>query len=219
MFSDINAESIRRLTEAKSIIMLIRNEDLIQSLNLDSKVHKGTFFVLLYGALEYTITAAVQRSINLLNEKQYDIHVLKPTLYSLIFNNECNAIMDARDKKWTKRYELFYQLGGAKIANNIEDCLFPTSIGNIKYNQLESIWNTFGINLPVVTDARIKGRLAILADNRNAIAHGRELASVIGGRYTVSEIENIYNDISTYCSYIITIFEDYIANEIYLIGH
>ena len=51
------------------------------------------------------------------------------------------------------------------------------------------------------------------------IAHGRELASVIGGRYTISEIECIYNDINTYCSYIITVFEDYITNEMYLIGH
>ena len=218
MFSDINAESTRRLTEAKSLVLLIKNEDLMRSLNLDSKVHKGAFFVLLYGALEYTITAVVQRCISILNKRQYDIHALKPTLYSLIFHKECNAIMDARDKKWTKRYELFSQLGGTKIAN-IEYCLFPTSIGNIKYSQLESIWNTFGITHDVVTDVKIKGRLAALADNRNAIAHGRELASVIGGRYTISEIECIYNDINTYCSYIITVFEDYITNEMYLIGH
>lgn len=218
MFSDINAESTRRLTEARSLVLLIRNEELIQSLNLDSKVHKGVFFVLLYGALEYTITAAVQRCISILNRKQYDIHTLKPTLYSLIFHKECNAIMEARDKKWTKRYELFSQLEGNKIAN-IDDCLFPTSIGNIKYNQLESIWNTFGITRDVVTDVKIKGRLAALADHRNAIAHGRELASVIGGRYTISEIDSIYNDISKYCSYIITVFEDYIMNEMYLIGH
>lgn len=218
MFSDINAESTRRLTEAKSLILLIKNEDLIQSLNLDSKMHKGVFFVLLYGALEYTITAVVQRSISILNKKQYDIHKLKPTLYSLIFHNECNAIADAKDKKWTKRYELFSQLEGSKIAN-IDDCLFPTSSGNIKYNQLESIWNTFGITRDVVEDVIIKGRLIALAEHRNAIAHGRELASVIGGRYTISEIESIYNDISTYCSYIITVFEDYIIDETYLISH
>jgi hypothetical protein len=38
MFSDINAESTRRLTEAKSLVLLIKNEDLMRSLNLDSKV-------------------------------------------------------------------------------------------------------------------------------------------------------------------------------------
>ena len=44
---------------------------------------------------------------------------------------------------------------------------------------------------PVVNEDKMKGRLSTLANNRNAIAHGRELASVIGGRYTISEIENI----------------------------
>jgi hypothetical protein len=40
MFSDINAESTRRLTEAKSLVLLIKNEDLMRSLNLDSKAIK-----------------------------------------------------------------------------------------------------------------------------------------------------------------------------------
>lgn len=110
MFSDINAESTRRLTEAKSLVLLIKNEDLMRSLNLDSKVHKGAFFVLLYGALEYTITAVVQRCISILNKRQYDIHALKPTLYSLIFHKECNAIMDARDKNGLKDMNYFLSL-------------------------------------------------------------------------------------------------------------
>ena len=55
MFSDINAESTRRLTEAKSLVLLIKNEDLMRSLNLDSKVHKGAFFVF---CLLYTSDAA-----------------------------------------------------------------------------------------------------------------------------------------------------------------
>lgn len=216
MFSDINSESTRRLTEAKSLIILIKNEELIRSLNLESKTYKGAFFVLLYGALEYTITAVVQRCINILNEKQCDIHTLKPTLYSLIFHNECNAIMEARNKKWTKRYELFSQLKGEKIAH-IEDSLFPTSLGNIKINELTSIWNTFGITHDVITKPPIIGRLSTLADHRNAIAHGRELASTIGGRYTTSELEKFYDDISEYCSYIISVFEDYTNNEDFLI--
>ena len=212
MFSDINSESIRRLSEAKSSLVLIRNEETIHHLSIDIKIHKGVFFVLLYGALEYTITASVQRCIVILNNRSYDIQSLKPTIYSLIFHNECNAITDAKDKKWSKRYDLFSQINNSKVCA-IEDHLFPTSIGNIKYQQLESIWKTFGISAAVLTDSRLKGRLSDLADNRNAIAHGRELASVVGGRYTAGEIEYIYNDISTYCSYITSVFEDYVTNE------
>lgn len=41
MFSDINAESTRRLTEAKSLVLLIKNEDLMRSLNLAYIIHSG----------------------------------------------------------------------------------------------------------------------------------------------------------------------------------
>lgn len=212
MFSDINSESNRRLSEVKSSLILIKNEEAIRHLSVDIKIHKGIFFVLLYGALEYTITASVQRCITIINNKNYNIQSLKPTIFSLIFHSECDAIADAKDRKWTKRYNLFSQINNNKVCV-IEDHLFPTSKGNIKYQQLESIWKTFGVSAAVLTDIKLKGRLSDLADNRNAIAHGRELASVVGGRYTATEIEHIYNDISGYCSYIISVFEDYITNE------
>lgn len=216
MFTDINSESIRRLTEAKSIITIIKNRELLRQCSLDSRIYKGSFFVLLYGALEYTITSSVQRSITFLNRHNYDTQNLKTTLYSLVFHNECNAIMDARDKKWSKRYDLFSQINTNKICY-IEDSLFPTSNGNIKFEQMESIWKTFGISAEVCTDPKIKRRLSEIADNRNKIAHGRELASTVGALYTTAEIENIYNDISAYCSYITSIFDDYITNEEFLV--
>ena len=212
MFSDINSESTRRLTEAKSLLNLIKQEDTLQQFSFDPKIHKGVFFVLLYGALEYTLTASVQRCIVEINNRNYKIQLIKPALYSLIFNKECDAIMDARDKKWTKRHDLFSQVKSDKICC-IEDNLFPTGTGNIKYKQIDSIWKTFGISSLPIPRLDLKSRLSDLADNRNKIAHGRELSAMVGGNYTVSEIEIIYNCISEYCSYITISFEDYINNE------
>ena len=210
MFEDVNAEVNRRLKEVKSFYSLIK--DNAETGVFDMRVFKGTCFVILYGVLEYTITASVQKCLSIINQKKYDIIHLKPTLYSMVFNDECNAMMEARDKKWMKRYDLFSQINCSQVCH-IEDNLFPAGSGNIKYQQIESIWKIFGISAPAVNEDKMKGRLSTLADNRNAIAHGRELASVIGGRYTISEIENIYNDISTYCSYITSVFEEYINNE------
>lgn len=82
---------------------------------------------------------------------------------------------------------------------------------------MESIWKTFGTSAEVCTDPKIKRRLSEIADNRNKIAHGRELASTVGAFYTTAEIENIYNDISAYCSYITSVFDDYITNEEFLV--
>lgn len=209
MFSDIDLETTRRLLESKVILDYAKDQE---SLRHNASLYKGLFFVLLYGALEYTATATVQRCISKLNEKGFDISILKPTLYSLIFNNECNSLIDSRDKKWAKRYELFSKLNVPQPCH-IDESLFPTSIGNIKYKQMESIWKTFGISANVVNTNRIIGRLDSLADNRNKIAHGRELPSSVGRAYTISEIEDFYNLISSYCSYILSVFKGYLDTE------
>lgn len=209
MFSDIDSEATRRLLEAKVVLDYAKAEE---SVRHNAALYKGVFFVLLYGALEFTVTAAVQRCISELNEKRYDVSSLKPTLYSLIFNNECNSLVDSRDKKWTARYNLFSQLGVSQICH-IDENLFPTSSGNIKYQQMESIWKTFGISANVINTSRIRGRLETLADNRNKIAHGRELPSSVGSAYTISEIEDFYNLISSYCSYILNVFQGYLNME------
>lgn len=209
MFSDIDSETTRRLLESKVILDFARVQE---SSRHNAALYKGLFFVPLYGALEYTATAAVQRCISKLNERGIDIKALKPTLYSLIFNNECNSLADSKDKKWTKRFELFSKLNVSQPCH-IDEYLFPTSTGNIKYQQMESIWKTFGISANVVNTNRIIGRLDTLADNRNKIAHGRELPSSIGSSYTISEIEDFYNLISSYCSYILSVFQGYIDTE------
>lgn len=209
MFSDIDSESTRRLLESKVIFDYAKDQE---ALRHNAALYKGLFFVLLYGALEYTVTAAVQRCISKLNEKGFDVKALKPTLYSLVFNNECNSLIDSRDKKWTKRYELFSKLDVSQSCH-IDESLFPTSTGNIKYQQMESIWKTFGISANIVNTNRIIGRLDTLADNRNKIAHGRELPSSVGSSYTISEIEDFYNLISSYCSYILSVFQGYIDTE------
>lgn len=218
MFDDINSESIRRLTEAKSLLQIIKSETAIKNANIpfDIKIYKGTFFVLLYGALEYTIVESVQRCILQLNSMNRNINEFKVPILSLILHDECNAIMEAKDKKWTKRYDLFSRLNDTSKINDINETLFPTSNGNIKYAQLKSIWDIFGISSPVVSQDKIKGSLSGLADNRNAIAHGRELVSTIGSRYSIEDLEKIYNDISEYCSYITLTFEDYIRNNDFL---
>ena len=71
MFEDENAEVNRRLKEVKSFYSLIK--DNTETEVFDMKVFKGTCFVILYGVLEYTITASVQKCLSIINQKKYDI--------------------------------------------------------------------------------------------------------------------------------------------------
>ena len=67
MFEDVNAEVNRRLKEVKSFYSLIK--DNAETEVLDMRVFKGTYFVILYGVLEYTITASVQKCLSIINQK------------------------------------------------------------------------------------------------------------------------------------------------------
>lgn len=216
MFNDIDSETTRRLAEANSILRLIQREQTLKLNELDTKVLKGLFFILLYGTLEFVITSCVKRCISILNTKNNNINEFRHSLLSLILHNECNAIADSRDKKWKKRYELFIKLDQSSKVNNINDTLFPCSTGNIKYQQLESIWNIFGIKTDIINDPKIQGFLEELVEHRNAIAHGRELASTIGKRVSFNDLEMRYNILSAYYSYITATFEEYIKNNNHL---
>ena len=130
------------------------------------------------------------------------------------FNDECNAIHDAGDKKWTKRWELFSQIEDVE-AKQMNDNLYPTSVGNIKLPQIEGIWRTFGIATPARMNERIATRLSTLADNRMKVAHGRESASVVGASFTGSDLNTFYMEVQQYIEYLINCFETYIDNEEY----
>lgn len=213
-FDAVGIESGKRLQDARKLldhISQIERDAASQDL---AKVLKGSFFVLLYGALEKTVFYLVNQCIQILNTKHEKLFDLKPVLWAIVFNDECNAIHDAGDKKWTKRWELFSQVQDVE-AKQMNDALYPTTIGNIKLPQVEGIWRTFGISTPARMNERIATRLSNLADNRMKVAHGRESASTVGAAYTANELNTYYTEVRDYIAYLISCFESYIDNQEY----
>lgn len=45
------------------------------------------------------------------------------------------------------------------------------------------------------------------------IAHGRSTAAEIGAQYASADIQNKLDAINFYCNYVISCFENYVANE------
>lgn len=218
MFNDVNIETTKRLAEAHSILLLIKNENNLKSngIVIDSRILKGLFFILIYGTLEYVVSASVKKCIHYLNLKNNKINEFKCSILSIILNDECNALIDSRNQKWTKRHDLFIKLNETSTITNISDDITPYPSGNIKYRHLQSLWNIFGIEESVINDNKLQSFIDELTGYRNAIAHGRELASSIGGRLSIEELEIRYNALSTYCSYVTMVFEEYIKNNKHL---
>ncbi len=178
---------------------------------------KGLFFVHLYGTYEYTVAAAVQEALRIINQAKPKIADCHPVFLSLALDSECRSLADVGpDKTWDRRRVLFGRIGSPDGVV-ITETLMPTSGGNPSYEHLCSIWQTFCIKGDVVPKPPHIGRIKELVDNRNAIAHGRVPASAIGGRFTISELYDRYADISALCSHIIQAFESYLTNRDYLL--
>lgn len=219
MFTEVSLNSTKRLLEAKRLMELCSNNKFDEELATTDSVLKGVVYVLLYGALEFTITHCVSRTIEILNDKTLNLYEVLPSLWGLIYDSACKRIETAgTNKKWENRYKLFKELTKDKVIEQIESTLFPSSNGNIKEQQLDRVWKTFGLNAPMFEPEHmsVKQCLLELAEGRMAVAHGRECASQVGSLKTVGDLEGLYDSISRYCSYLIECFTQYINQEEYL---
>lgn len=219
MFTEVSLNSTKRLLEAKRLMKLCSNDKFDEEQATTDSVLKGVVYVLLYGALEFTITHCVSRTIEILNDKTLNLYQVLPSLWGLIYDSACKRIETAgTNKKWENRYKLFKELTKDKVIEQIESTLFPSSNGNIKEQQLDRVWKTFGIKAPMFEPEHmsVKQTLLDLANGRMAVAHGRECASQIGSLKSSSDLEELYDSISRYCSYLIECFTQYINQEEYL---
>lgn len=219
MFSVVSLDSTKRLLEAKRLMELCSNNKFDEEQATTDTVLRGVVYVLLYGALEFTITHCVSRTIEILNKKTLNLYQVLPSLWGLIYDSACKRIETAgTNKKWENRYKLFKELTKDKVIEQIESTLFPSSNGNIKEQQLDRVWKTFGIKAPMFEPEHmsVKQTLLDLANGRMAVAHGRECASQIGSLKSSSDLEELYDSISRYCSYLIECFTQYINQEEYL---
>lgn len=219
MFTEVSLNSTKRLFEAKRLMELCSDDKFDEEQATTDSVLKGVVYVLLYGALEFTITHCVSRTIEILNDKTLNLYQVLPSLWGLIYDSACKRIETAgTNKKWENRYKLFKELTKDKVIEQIESTLFPSSNGNIKEQQLDRVWKTFGIKAPMFEPEHmsVKQTLLDLANGRMAVAHGRECASQIGSLKSSSDLEELYDSISRYCSYLIECFTQYINQEEYL---
>lgn len=219
MFTEVSLNSTKRLLEAKRLMDLCSDDKFDEEQATTDSVLKGVVYVLLYGALEFTITHCVSRTIEILNDKTLNLYQVLPSLWGLIYDSACKRIETAgTNKKWENRYKLFKELTKDKVIEQIESTLFPSSNGNIKEQQLDRVWKTFGLKAPMFEPEHmlVKQTLLDLANGRMAVAHGRECASQIGSLKSSSDLEELYDSISRYCSYLIECFTQYINQEEYL---
>ena len=217
MFASVQNEVNDRLNAVETILKSVKDGIVSDAEDaLVNNVRKGVFFVVLYGALEYTISATVSAVIRTINERSVNINSLQPRLLSIALHPQFDALKDARSRMWVKRLDLlkkieFNDLFGA------DDNLLPVQNGNIKFKSIEFIWELFGLSSDVLPEKRMYGLFDTLAENRMSIAHGRKAPQEVGRSYSKSDLDVFYTSFKNYLSYLISSFEAYVQNQEYLL--
>lgn len=215
MFSDIKSISTERLIEIKTFIELIKRLEppIANIYPTEIAAMKGLFFVQIYGAFEYTLTSIIQRTIEEINKTNITLNQCKPIILSMALNPDLDSLYEVGEmKKWEKRWNLFDKFEGDSILN-IANNIFPTNGQNIRHNQLASIWKTFDVQSAIFPENSLGGRITEIVNHRNSIAHGNNSSSEIGSRVTINDIDNRYDEMSRYFTYLFGIFEIYINTQ------
>lgn len=85
-FTAVDLEAQDRLNDAKKVLDYIHTIEPDHALTELCKVLKGSFFVLLYAALEKTVFYLVNQCIQILNTKNLQLLDIKPVLWAIVFN-------------------------------------------------------------------------------------------------------------------------------------
>jgi len=210
MFSQIKTTSAQRITEVREFLDFFTPSIPLPPNATPRHLNtcKGLVFVQLYGTIEYTISATIAKTIDIINQEAVKIQDLKYFLWGMALNSQFDALIQTNKKKWDKRIELFVEVNANNDAN-ISNDIVPTNGENFTYPQLQSIWSTFAITEPVFNDVTFRGRLQEIVSYRCNIAHGNYSSADIGVRVTPADLYQRLNEVSNYCSYFISVFEEY----------
>jgi hypothetical protein len=216
MFKDVQADSANMIVEIREYLDFISQNQPLPPHPIPRFINtaKGLIYVQLYGVIEFTVIKTISKAISYINAEKANLSQLKPCIHALILNDDLNSLINVNSKKWDKRHVLFEKIALDNIAG-INDVLMPTDGKNIGYNQLSSIWRTFGLTVPVFKDVSFTGRLKDIILNRINVAHGNVPPSEVGKNVTIPDLHARIQDVSAFCSYLISIFDDYIKNKQY----
>jgi hypothetical protein len=215
MYQTVELEIRDRLNQSKELIAHISSLETVEQSTDLLKIQKGFLFVSLYSSIEYTITTVVSRFLELVKQEELKPMEFKRYLLCTVLDDKFNALLDSSKKTvWNKKKELFDALFSSEPAI-IDNSVFPTDGINISEQQIKDIWQIFHLSgdaIPTDVNAWI---LKEIKDHRNAIAHGREKAANIGGRYTAQTLTQRVADVEKLCFHIVSGFESISVSKAY----
>jgi hypothetical protein len=192
-FASAQDETRERFTETLTLLNHIRQQSPEGFTPLDNiqKSMRGLWLVSLYAAFERSTNAIVEAAIMEVASHGSRSIDCAPEIQSLIHYSKIQSVKDCgANSVFDKSVILFRAVFSGAPLSTFDNPL-AERMQNVDGGTLLWVARLFGLeSLSIAPDDR--GRLNMLRERRNAVAHGRESASDVGERYTLNEMNNLY---------------------------
>lgn len=186
--------------------------------SLEFKIMKGLFHVQLYSALEKTVNEIIENTLTYIGATG-----VKNIHYAIPFNtislvDKLKSFKDCGyNNFFNKAIEIFEELSSQNVST-INESTFSNNLQNVWTKTIDEVIKAFGIK-GFIIDPRTRTTIDELVEKRNAVAHGRESAAVVGERFRTDVLRAKSQLINDFAFQLIDLFDDYYSNKNFLKGN
>lgn len=169
------------------------------------KILKSGFILALYNLVEATISNAILDIYKKISSKSYKYNDIIPQIREIWISNKLNIVNSNKLKS---------QIIDKIINDNIYmDEKYLSISGNLDAKQIRTICHKHNINI----SHQKCDNLLMVKNKRNALAHGTESFTNASRDFTISQLEEIYNEIINFMNSILKDIENYYYEESFLL--
>jgi len=217
-FINIRTKARGRFSEVLTYLNYITSiepENIRDPAPLEVKIMRGLFQVHLYSALEKTINELIENTLFYINSNNIKSLHYAHTFKSIALLNKLKSFRDCKyDNFFNKAIEIFSEMESQNILL-ISKTAFSSNLQNVWTKTIIEIINVFGIK-GFTIDPITRTIIDELVERRNAVAHGRESASVVGERFRTDVLRNRYATVVQFADQLVDAFETFYNSKQFL---
>lgn len=211
------AETRERFGESRTLLDELRRAapPPLQPLTQVQKAQRGLWLVSLYAAVERSVNASVEAALYEISAERVKSADTVSSIHSIFHFPKVQSLHSCgRGSIFDKSIALLEASSGHEILQTTDNPLAP-SLQNVDSKTMLWVLGLFGASAMAASPAAL-GRTNTLRERRNAVAHGRESAANVGERYTITELENMYNAGDEVVTAFSTALKDHCTSKSYL---
>ncbi len=216
LFTSTRLETTSRFLELQHLYRLIAGNERSLPVPPEHQTLKGYFIVGLSAYLEFSVGLLISTAVSHINSLNVARKHLSVDLLAILFDSQFKSERTLTgERKWRKRHEILTALNNSDVCVLSNSSLFE-DVQNVRSSTIDLIFRLFSIRDSPSISPKSTGYMNEIRERRNAVAHGRESASEVGGRYSAQNLEDRLSTVESQVTHMITCFEDVVSKRAFI---